>query len=123
MKEVRVAVVGSRSIRDKEFVFQQLDYYLSRLMKDYEVIIVSGGANGIDKLSEKFAKERKLKTEIYLPDWNLHGKKAGILRNTQIVENSDYLIAITTGSKGTQDSINKAINRGMPIKIIDYVGR
>jgi len=45
MKQVRVAVVGSRTIKDKEFVFQQLDYYLSRLIKDYEVIIVSGGAN------------------------------------------------------------------------------
>jgi hypothetical protein len=120
MKQVRVAVVGSRTIQDKEFVFQQLDYYLSRLMKDYKVIIVSGGADGIDKLSEKFAEERKLKTEIYFPDWDLHGKSAGFLRNTQIVEKSDYLIAITTGSKGTQDTINKAIKRGMPIKIINY---
>jgi hypothetical protein len=65
------------------------------------------------------AREKGLKTEIYKPDWTI-GKHAGFLRNKTIVDNSDYLIAITTGSKGTASSIQLAEKKGMPIKIIQY---
>lgn len=118
MSKIKVAVVGSRSILDKQFVFKTLDFYLSRLLKEYEVVIVSGGAIGIDSLGAQWAELRGLKTEIYLPDWGMYGKKAGFLRNQTIVDNSDYLIAITTGSKGTQDSINKARKKGIEVKIV-----
>ena len=81
---------------------------------------MSGGAVGIDSLGAQWAELRKLKTEIYLPDWQTHGKKAGFLRNQQIIDNSDYLIAITTGSNGTADSIKRAVKKNIPIKIVQY---
>ena len=117
---VKVGIVGSRSITDSEYVFSVLDFYLSRLLEENEVVIVSGGAVGIDSLGAQWAELRKLKTEIYLPDWQTHGKKAGFLRNQQIIDNSDYLIAITTGSNGTADSIKRAVKKNIPIKIIQY---
>ena len=120
IETIKVAVVGSRSILNKQFVFDTLDFYLARLLKENEVVIVSGGAIGIDKLSEQFAEERKLKTEIYLPDYKQHGKSATFIRNQQIIDNSDYLIAITTGSNGTVDSIKRAEKKGIPTKIIKY---
>lgn len=119
-KEIKVAVVGSRSILDRQFVFKTLDFYLARLLKEYEVILVSGGAIGIDKLCEDFARERNLKAEIYLPDYKQYGKGATFIRNSQIVEASDYLIAITTGSKGTEDSIKKARKKGIEVKVVKY---
>jgi hypothetical protein len=120
MSVVRVGVSGSRTIKDREFVFQQLDWYLSRLKMDYELILLHGGAKGFDSLCESWAKKNKIKTEIYLPQYDLHPPKlAPILRNETIVNNSDYFIAIQQNdSKGTQDAINKAIKRGLPIKII-----
>ena len=117
---VKVGIVGSRSITFSEYVFSVLDFYLSRLLEENEVVIVSGGAVGIDSLGAQWAELRKLKTEIYLPDWQTHGKKAGFLRNQQIIDNSDYLIAITTGSNGTADSIKRAVKKNIPIKIIKY---
>lgn len=117
-EEIKIAVVGSRSILNKQFVFNTLDFYLARLLKEYEVIIVSGGAIGVDSLCEDFARERNLKTEIYLPDYKQYGKGATFIRNSQIVEASDYLIAITTGSKGTEDSIKKARKKGIEVKIV-----
>lgn len=113
----RVAVVGSRIILDKEFVFSVLNFYLARLLEENEVVIISGGALGIDSLAEDFAREKGLKTEIYKPDWTI-GKHAGFLRNKTIIDNSDYLIAITTGSKGTASTIKFAEKKGIPIKII-----
>jgi predicted Rossmann-fold nucleotide-binding protein len=120
MKEViRVAVSGSRTITNKAFVFSSLDFYLARLLKEYEVVVVSGGAVGIDSLGAEWAREKGLKTEIYKPDWTI-GKHAGFLRNKTIVDNSDYLIAITTGSNGTASSSQLAEKKGIPIKIIQY---
>jgi hypothetical protein len=120
MRTVRIGVSGSRTITDKDFVFQQLDFYLSRLLKDNECIIVHGGAKGFDSLCELWAQEKGIKTEIYLPDYkNNNPKVAPILRNQTIVDNSDYFIAMQQyNSRGTQNAINKAIKRGLPIKII-----
>lgn len=117
---VKIAVVGSRSITDEDYVFSVLDFYLSRLLKENECVIVSGGAVGIDSLGAQWAGLRKLKTEIYLPNYKQYGKSATFLRNQTIVDNADYLIAITTGSKGTADSIKRAEKKGIAIKIINY---
>lgn len=107
-KKITVGVVGSREIKDREFVFSALDFYLARLLEEYEVVLVSGGCVGIDRISELYAAEKGLKTEIYLPDYKQYGKAATHIRNKQIVDNSDYLIAITTGSNGTASTIKFA---------------
>ena len=117
---VKVGIVGSRSITSSEYVFSVLDFYLARLLEENEVVIVSGGAVGIDSLGAQWAELRKLKTEIYLPDYKQYGKSATFLRNQQIIDNSDYLIAITTGSNGTADSTKRAVKKNIPIKIIKY---
>ena len=113
---MKLAIVGSRSITDKQFVFDTLDYYTKNVQE--EIIVISGGAKGIDSLGALWAESRGYSTEIYLPDWDLHGKKAGFLRNSQIVEAATHLIAITTGSNGTADSIKKAQQRGIPTRIV-----
>jgi predicted Rossmann-fold nucleotide-binding protein len=120
MKIIKVGIVGSRSILDKQFVFDTLDFYLARLLKENEVMIVSGGAVGIDSLAVDFAGQKNLKTEIYLPDYKQYGKGATHIRNKQIVEVSDYLVAITTGSNGTASTIKYAKQKGIPTKIIKY---
>ena len=115
---VKIGIVGSRSITSSEYVFSVLD--LSRLLEENEVVVVSGGAVGIDSLGAQWAELRKLKTEIYLPDYKQYGKSATFIRNQQIIDNSDYLIAITTGSNGTADSIKRAVKKNIPIKIVQY---
>ena len=120
MKEtVRVGIVGSRSITDEEYVFYVLNFYLRRLLAEKEVIIVSGGAVGIDKIAEKFAEQKGIETEIYEPEYDKFPPKvAPIKRNQTIVDNSDYLIAITTGSSGTASTIKMAEKKNIPIKIV-----
>ncbi len=119
---INVGVVGSRTITSKEYVFSVLDFYLSRLLKEGDLTIISGGAKGVDSLGVAWAKERGLQYTEFLPDWNL-GKGAGFIRNQTIVDNSDYLIAITTGSNGTADTIKRAEKKGIPIKIVNYDNR
>lgn len=116
---VKVAISGSRSITDKKFVFEQLDFYLSRLLKENEVIIVNGNAKGVDCIANDWAISRGLKTIIFEPDYSKYLPKiAPIKRNEQIIAEADYLIAITVGSKGTASTIKMAKKKGIPIKIV-----
>jgi len=52
-----------------------------------------------------------------LPDYKSYGRYAPIRRNTDIINNSDYILALWDGnSKGTQDSIKKAKNLNKIVK-------
>lgn len=70
-------------------------------------------------MTEKFAKEFNIPTLIYKPEYNLYHDKAPLLRNTTIVENSTHLIAFpSVNGRGTQDTIKKAIDKNIPIKVL-----
>ncbi|MFA6198798.1 MAG: DUF2493 domain-containing protein [Bacteroidales bacterium] len=97
---MKVAVVGSRNITNEQLIFNCLARY-------YITCIVSGGAIGVDSIAEKYAILNNIDTEIYLPDWKKYGKKAGFVRNKDIIKNSQMTVAFWDGSsKGTLDSIN-----------------
>jgi hypothetical protein len=99
---MRVAVIGSRTFTDYEAVKRTLS-----AIKITEII--SGGAKGADKLGEQYAKENDIPTKIFIPDWDKNGKAAGFMRNTDIVNEAELVIAFWDGqSKGTLDSIQKA---------------
>ena len=120
---VKVGIVGSRSIADSEYVSSVLDFYLSRLLEENEVVIVSGDQKkGVDGYAKTYTEERGLKYIGFPPRYDLyHVKRAPLERNTEIVNESDYLIAIQeNNSRGTQDSIDKAKKKNIPIKIIKY---
>lgn len=89
-----VGVIGSRSITDIN-----LDLFIN---PDHCGCIVSGEASGIDTLAEQFAKRNKIEFVCYSANWKLYGKKAGAIRNREIVEFADIIIAFHDGrSKGT----------------------
>lgn len=96
---------------------------MARLLKENEVVIVSGDQKkGVDGYAKSYAEERVLVYKGFSPRYDLyHVKRAPLERNTEIVNESDYLIAIQhNNSSGTQDSINKALKKGIPTKIIKY---
>ena len=109
---MKVAVIGSRGFNDYELVVKTL----SNL---HITLLVSGGAKGADTLGEKYANEHDIPTLIFKPDWETHGKAAGMIRNTTIVDNSDIVVAFWDGeSSGTKDSITKAEKKGKKVIII-----
>lgn len=117
---VKVGITGSRTILDEQFVFSTLSFYLARFLKDPEnLTLCHGGAKGVDSSAELWARENNIKTEIYLPEYDKFPPKvAPIKRNQTIVDNSDYLLAITTGSSGTASTIRMAEKKGIEIKIV-----
>lgn len=117
-KEYKVGIVGSRTFNDYELLKNTMDK-LSTLLKISHV--VSGGANGADKMGEQWAKENNIPTIIFIPDWKKYGKRAGFLRNEDIIKESDVVIAFWDGiSHGTKHDIDLAKAANKPIKIIRF---
>lgn len=103
----------------KEWVFKQLDHMRFYLAEDNsEITIISGGAEGPDSWAAEWADSGKYNLKVFYADWKTHGKAAGPIRNTQIVEAADRLIAFWDGkSRGTLDSITKAQNKGIVVEV------
>ena len=103
---MKLAIVGSRNYTD----YETFKSAVSRVVEKEDIThVISGGASGVDKLAEKWAKDNNIQLIVFTANWKKYGKGAGPLRNTQIVEECDYMIAFPSKSgRGTQDSIRKA---------------
>lgn len=118
---MRLAIVGSRGFDN----YGLLKQTLAQLLRGQAVeCVVSGGAGGADSLGEFWAKEQGIPTLIIKPDWNAHGKTAGFIRNSDIVNNADMVVAFWDGaSHGTLDTIEKAKQSDKNLTVIKYIPR
>jgi len=112
---MKLSVIGGRTFTDEKRLFEELDKY------DNITEIISGGARGCDLYGKSYALMKGIKYTEYLPDWELHGKPAGIIRNRYIVDASDEILAAWNGlSKGTFFSIDYARKQGKKVNILNY---
>lgn len=117
---MKVAIIGSRNFND----YEMLEYQVTNILKLLNITpsyIVSGGANGADKLAEKYAEEHNIQLNIIYPDWKTHGKQAGYLRNIQIWQSADIGIAFWDGiSRGTEHSFEIAKKLNKKLIVVQY---
>ena len=114
----KVVIAGCRDYDNYVEAKEYIDYYLSKVKNENEIIIISGGAKGADALGERYAKENGFKIEKYLADWPRYGRSAGPKRNKQMAEKCDFVICFWDGqSRGTKSMISYAKEFGKPIKI------
>ena len=111
----RVIIAGSRYFDDYALLQNHADKMLSNQV---DIEIVSGGASGADALGERYAKDRGYKLKIFPADWATHGRKAGPIRNREMAEYADALLAYWDGkSRGTKNMIEEARARDLKISI------
>ena len=116
----KVIVAGSRGFNDYKLLRRKLIHFLSRYNPS-DIEIVSGGANGADRLGEKFAIEKGCAIKRFIPDWNLYGNGAGYRRNVEMANYSDACIVFWDGiSKGSRHMINIAKKEGLKLRIVRY---
>jgi predicted alpha/beta superfamily hydrolase len=100
----KIAIVGSRNWTDNQRIREYIDGLPAK------AIIISGGAQGVDSVAATYARKKNYHVIELLADWEKHGRGAGMIRNSEIVEQSDVVIAFWDGeSRGTKDTINKAL--------------
>lgn len=111
---MKVGVVGSRSFNDYKLLHDTLSNYSIGT-------IVSGGAKGADSLAKRYAEENNIPIVEFLPDYKNFKRRAPILRNRSIVENSTIIIAFWDGkSKGTEYTINLAKSLNIPAVVVNF---
>ena len=107
---MKLLVVGSRSI---------LDFDLSAYISAEVDTIISGGAEGIDRLAEQYADLHRLSKYILRPRYALYGHAAPLKRNEQMVNIADAVLIIWDGhSKGTQHTWQYAKKMNKPITLV-----
>jgi hypothetical protein len=112
---MKLAIIGSRTFSDYELLCDHLEEHLNTT-----TMVVSGAARGADSMGEKWAKENGIKTLIFPAEWDKYGKRAGYIRNEDIIKNCDFCIAFWDGvSKGTMHSVSLCKKYNKQYKIIN----
>lgn len=109
---MRILVCGGRDFKDRDLMVKAL--------KDYErqsnITIIHGAASGADSMAHAWATAFKHKIESFPADWKQYGKRAGYIRNSQMLkEGKPDLVVAFPGGKGTQMMINLAEAAGVPV--------
>lgn len=107
---MKVAIIGSRSLE-----ITNIGKYLPEGVTE----IVSGGAKGVDRCAEEYAKVHGIKFTLFPTDYDKYGKSAPLKKNMQIIDYSDLVIAFWEGnSKGSKYIIENCKKKNKPIQII-----
>lgn len=107
---MKIAIIGSRNL-----VVNNIGAYLPKDVTE----IVSGGAKGIDTCARIYAIKNNIKLTEFLPNYNEFGKRAPLIRNLEIIDYADEVIAFWDGeSHGTKFVIDNCKNRNKRVKIL-----
>ena len=112
---MKLVVAGGRDIFDVAFIHGAINDYPHVID-----MVITGGASGVDAIAHTIAREHGLPTRVFPADWRL-GRRAGPLRNKQMAEEGDALLAIWDGaSRGTKNMIDEMRALGKPVVVVIY---
>lgn len=116
---MKLAIIGGRDFSDYSLLCNVAGKFFDN---DGDIdLIVSGGAKGADSLGARYANANRIPLLEYKPDWEKHGKAAGMIRNKDIINEADVVLAFWDGvSKGTANSLGLAKRSKKPTMIIYY---
>lgn len=117
----KVIIAGGRDFNNYPQLSEYCDYILQFQSALHPIEIVSGCANGADKLGERYADSRGYDIKRFPADWDKFGKSAGYKRNKQMAEYADTLIAFWDGkSRGTKHMIDLAEENRLEVRVYNY---
>jgi hypothetical protein len=118
---LRIIIAGSRHLDDHGIVCGAMSEFVQQLPYSLDVDrdeFVSGGAAGVDRHGELWARRHGYRVRVFPADWELYGKAAGPIRNRRMAEYATHLVAIWDGeSRGTASMILEASLRGLSVHV------
>ena len=99
--DMKILVCGGRAYSDINTFYDVINQY------DIDEI-VTGCANGADKMAREFAIHRNIPLDVHHAQWHVHGRAAGPIRNTQMILQKPDLVLAFPGGKGTRNMITQA---------------
>ena len=115
---MKLIIAGSRGITDYKIVRSSV--ISSGIWATYgkTIEIVCGLAKGVDELGRQFGVDNNLVIHEFPANWEL-GKSAGHIRNRQMGDFADQLLAVWDGeSRGTKGMIDYMKSLNKPCHII-----
>lgn len=107
---MKVAIVGSRGLRVP---------IPEEAIPKNTTQILSGAANGIDRMARAFALAHHIPIHEVLPDYGRYGRSAPLRRNDAIIDAADYVLAIWDGkSSGTAYVIARCRRLKKPLRVL-----
>lgn len=112
---MKVIIAGSRNFSN----YAQLKAVIA--ICGFEITeVVSGGAQGADYLGERYADEHGIPIKRFPADWKRYGLSAGPMRNKDMADYGEALIALPMGaSRGTRNMIMEAKKRKLKTFIVE----
>jgi hypothetical protein len=108
---MRILVCGGRDFNNDALLNETLNQH-----KCDDLTIIEGGAKGADLGALHWARHNAVPVETYRADWDKYGKRAGYIRNVQMLnEGKPDLVIAFPGGKGTQMMIMLAKSAGVPV--------
>ena len=110
---MKVIIAGSRNISDHGAVGRAIESSRFQITE-----VVSGNARGVDAIAENYAGRKEIPVKLFPADWDKYGKPAGAIRNKQMADYADALIAVWDGqSSGTRMMIETMNKVGKPVHL------
>lgn len=116
---MKTIIAGSRTATERH-TFMAL---MSCEWRESITIVLCGMAeSGADLHGKAWAIANKIPVEDYPANWAVNGRAAGPIRNQQMVDHADALIAVWDGkSSGTADVIRRARREGITVHVLNYI--
>lgn len=111
---IRILITGSRSWDNIHYI-RSTFVSLADAYGD-DITLVSGACpTGADRLGEMVASELGWNVELYPADWNTHGKRAGFVRNSAMIDTDPDIVVgfVRNKSKGASMTVNLGKNKGL----------
>jgi hypothetical protein len=90
------------------------------LEAEQPTLVVHGGARGADAIAHAWARRKGVAVQEYPADWQRQGKRAGPIRNVQMVSahHTAVVLAFPLGGPGTKHCMNVARIAGLVVKVV-----
>jgi hypothetical protein len=110
MATLKVVIAGSRGIEGEE-AYTALTTLLSKSLAKHAmgtpaIVIISGGAKGVDQMAKRYALENAFAYREFAPEYRGRGDRdAPLRRNKEMAVVGHILVALWNGSPGTRHMI------------------
>jgi hypothetical protein len=116
MSTMRVIIAESRTFTD---YYQMCKDLAIIFRKHWPDVIISGTAQGADRLGERWAREHGVTLECYPADWDKHGRSAGYRRNELMATIATHCIVFWDGeSRGSKHMADLARKNGLHLRVL-----
>ena len=119
---MKILICGDRNWQDKEPIRREL----KTIIKLFGPVahIIHGCCRGADKMAGEVAEEMGIEVMEFPADWNKYGRKAGILRNIEMLDEGkpDMVLAFhenIANSKGTANMVSRSKSDGLTVLVFD----